>query len=218
MKITTEVTWLRLPLLLLRCHRQTQTLGCCHQICWLLWFLCSAKRHWVTQIPPRVELALVKLYRATQKKISRALELVTGRTWPQICHWLCTWTDWRDTAYAQDVVPVKQQKEITGHAVRAMYMYTGAADVAIKRAMWDTWTPWNSLGRCGVSHNVNITGGIGSSVTMKAFSVDYELPNENTTAKLVLPVGMVFWNQRMNQLTGDAKYIDVFGTQFIQCR
>ncbi len=40
------------------------------------------------------------------------------------------WTDWRDTAYAEDVVPVKQQKEITGHAVRAMYMYTGAADVA----------------------------------------------------------------------------------------
>jgi hypothetical protein len=54
-----------------------------------------------------------------------------------------------------------------------------------------------------------ITGGIGSSGSNEGFTVDYDLPNENAYCETCASVGMVFWNQRMNLLTGDAKYIDV---------
>ena len=166
------------------------------------------KRHWVTG-HEELELALVKLYHATNYK--KYLDL---------SHWLLeerghgyahgyTWTDWKDTAYAQDVLPVNQQSEITGHAVRAMYLYTGAADVAAQtgdtsyvKAMKNVW---NDV----VDRNMYITGGIGSSGSNEGFSKDYDLPNEQAYCETCASVGMVFWNQRMNALTGDSKYMDV---------
>ena len=166
------------------------------------------KRDWVTG-HQELELALVKLYRATGKE-----------KYLTLAHWLLeerghqlakgyTWTDWKDTAYAQDLVPVKEQKKITGHAVRAMYMYTGAADVATFTgdagyldAMKTVWTDV-------VTRNMYITGGIGSSGHNEGFSTDYDLPNEQAYCETCASVGMVFWNQRMNMLTGESKYIDV---------
>ncbi len=166
------------------------------------------KQHWVTG-HQELELALVKLYKVTKDE-----------KYLKLAHWLLeerghklakgyTWTDWKDTAYAQDVVPVKDQKEITGHAVRAMYMYTGAADVAAltgdegyMRAMR---TVWEDV----VYRNMYITGGIGSAGSNEGFSVDYDLPNEQAYCETCASVGMVFWNQRMNALTGESEYIDV---------
>ncbi|MCE7862412.1 MAG: glycoside hydrolase family 127 protein [Bacteroidetes bacterium CHB5] len=166
------------------------------------------KLHWVTG-HQELELALVKLYHVTQDK-----------KYLSLAHWLLeerghknargyTWTDWKDTAYAQDVVPVREQKEITGHAVRAMYLYTGAADVAAltgdegyMRAMK---TVWEDV----VYRNMYVTGGIGSSGNNEGFSVDYDLPNEQAYCETCASVGMVFWNQRMNLLTGNSQFIDV---------
>ena len=54
-----------------------------------------------------------------------------------------------------------------------------------------------------------ITGGIGSSGSNEGFGIDYDLPNEQAYCETCASVGMVFWNQRMNALTGDAKYMDV---------
>ncbi len=166
------------------------------------------KRHWVTG-HQELELALVKLYKNTGNE-----------KYLKLAHWLLeerghgyakgyTWTDWKDTAYAQDLVPVRDQKEITGHAVRAMYLYTGAADVAAltgdegyMRAMK---TVWQDV----VFRNMYITGGIGSSGGNEGFSVDYDLPNEQAYCETCASVGMVFWNQRMNALTGESQYADV---------
>ena len=168
----------------------------------------SGKQHWVTG-HQELELALVKLYRVTGQK--KYLDL---------SYWLLeerghrrakgyTWTDWKDTAYAQDVYPVKEQKEITGHAVRAMYLYTGAADVAAHKGdtayMKAMRTVWEDV----VYRNMYITGGIGSSGSNEGFSVDYDLPNENAYCETCASVGMVFWNQRMGALTGESKYVDV---------
>jgi uncharacterized protein len=87
------------------------------------------KKHWVTG-HQELELALVKLYNTTQNKkyLTLAYWLLEERGHKYAKGY--TWTEWKDTAYAQDVVPVREQKEITGHAVRAMYLYTGVADVA----------------------------------------------------------------------------------------
>jgi DUF1680 family protein len=157
-----------------------------------------------------IELALVKLYKVTNE--DRYLELSdwfldqrgrghgVGAIWDNP-HW--------GPKYAQDDVPVKEQKEITGHAVRAMYMYTGAADVAAAKNddgyMNAMKTVWEDV----VYRNMYITGGIGSSGSNEGFSVDYDLPNERAYSETCASVGMVFWNQRMNALEGDSKYIDV---------
>ncbi len=166
------------------------------------------KKHWVTG-HQELELALVKLFKTTKddKYLKLADWLLDERGHKRAKGY--TWTEWKDTAYAQDVVPVKQQKEITGHAVRAMYMYTGAADVAAQTGdqgyMNAMKTVWDDV----VHRNMYITGGIGSSGSNEGFSVDYDLPNEQAYCETCASVGMVFWNQRMNLLTGESKYFDV---------
>jgi DUF1680 family protein len=88
-------------------------------------------------------------------------------------------------------------------------MYTGAADVAAQTGdagyMKAMRTVWEDV----VYRNMYITGGIGSAGSNEGFSVDYDLPNERAYCETCASVGMVFWNQRMNSLTGNAEYIDV---------
>lgn len=165
-------------------------------------------RHWVSG-HQEIELALVKMYKTTGKK--KYLDL---SEWfiEQRGHGYgkgVIWDKWKDPKYCQDDIPVKNQKDITGHAVRAMYLYTGAADVAAAkndtgymRAMKDVWEDV-------VYRNMYITGGIGSSGKNEGFSIDYDLPNKEAYCETCASVGMVFWNQRMNLLTGDAKYVDI---------
>ncbi len=166
------------------------------------------KKHWVTG-HQELELALVKLYNTTQNKkyLTLAYWLLEERGHKYAKGY--TWTEWKDTAYAQDVVPVREQKEITGHAVRAMYLYTGVADVAALTGdegyMKAMQTVWEDV----VHRNMYITGGIGSSGGNEGFSNDYDLPNEQAYCETCASVGMVFWNQRMNLLTGNSKFIDV---------
>ncbi|MDB5231777.1 MAG: glycoside hydrolase family protein [Chitinophagaceae bacterium] len=166
------------------------------------------KRDWVTG-HQELELALVKLYKTTGNE-----------NYLHLANWLLdergkklargyTWTEWKDTGYAQDLKPLKEQTEITGHAVRAMYMYTGAADVAALtgdsgylKAMQNVWEDV-------VYRNMYLTGGIGSAGSNEGFTTDYDLPNENAYCETCASVGMVFWNQRMGMLTGESKYIDV---------
>jgi hypothetical protein len=166
------------------------------------------KRHWVTG-HEELELALVKLYQATG-----------NRKYLDLSHWLLeerghglakgyTWTDWKDTGYAQDLVPVRDQKEITGHAVRAMYLYTGAADVAALTGDTGYLNAMRTVWQDVVHRNMYITGGIGSAGSNEGFTTDYDLPNEQAYCETCASVGMVFWNQRMNSLTGEAEYIDV---------
>ncbi len=169
----------------------------------------QVNRHWVSG-HEEIELALVKLYKVTGEK--RYLDLADwfldqrGRGYGKGAIW--DKPEW-GPKYAQDAVPVKEQKEITGHAVRAMYLYTGAADVAVAKNdpgyMNAMKTVWEDV----VYRNMYVTGGIGSSGSNEGFSVDYDLPNENAYSETCASVGMVFWNQRMNLLEGQSQYIDV---------
>ncbi|MFN8253639.1 MAG: glycoside hydrolase family 127 protein [Ferruginibacter sp.] len=166
------------------------------------------KRNWVTG-HQELELALVKLYTVTkEERYLKLADWLLSERGKKLAKGY-TWTDWKDTAYAQDVLPVKQQTQITGHAVRAMYMYTGAADVAAHTGdtgyMKAMKTVWEDV----VYRNMYITGGIGSAGSNEGFSVDYDLPNEQAYCETCASVGMVFWNQRMNAMTGNAAYIDV---------
>ncbi|MDE3248813.1 MAG: glycoside hydrolase family 127 protein [Bacteroidota bacterium] len=166
------------------------------------------KRHWVTG-HEELELALVKLFRVTRNdkylKLANWLLEERGHRFAKGY----TWTDWKDTAYAQDAVPVREQKEITGHAVRAMYLYTGTADVAAYTGDEGYLKAMRRVWEDVVYRNMYITGGIGSAGSNEGFTTDYDLPNEQAYCETCASVGMVLWNQRMNALTGDAEYIDV---------
>jgi DUF1680 family protein len=156
-----------------------------------------------------IELALVKLYRTTGDK-----KYLVLADWylQQRGHGHgkgVIWDKMKDPEYCQDKVPVKEQKNITGHAVRAMYLYTGAADVGAANNDDGYMNAMKSVWEDVVYRNMYITGGIGSSGSNEGFSADYDLPNENAYCETCASVGMVFWNQRMNLLTGDSKYIDV---------
>lgn len=166
------------------------------------------KRHWVTG-HQELELALVKLYKTTKnEKYLKLADWLLSERGKRLAKGY-TWTDWKDTAYAQDVLPVKEQTQITGHAVRAMYMYTGAADVAAQTGDVDYIRAMKTVWQDVVFRNMYITGGIGSAGSNEGFSQDYDLPNEQAYCETCASVGMVFWNQRMNALTGDGMYMDV---------
>ncbi len=154
-----------------------------------------------------IELALVKLYKVTYDK--RYLELANWYLQQRGKDIYTYGKTWFTRAYWQDIVPVKQQTEITGHAVRAMYLYTGAADVAALTGDVEYMSAMKKVWEDVVHRNMYLTGGIGSAGDNEGFSKDYDLPNEEAYCETCASVGMVLWNQRMCQLTGDSKYVDV---------
>ena len=165
------------------------------------------KRHWVPG-HEEIELALVKLYQTTQeqKYLDFAYWLLEERG-----HGHGTMGDegkW-DPVYYQDIVPVRRLTDISGHAVRCMYLYCGMADVAALKNDTGYIAAMDRLWDDVVHRNMYITGGIGSSRDNEGFTEDYDLPNLDAYCETCASVGMVLWNQRMNQLTGDSKYIDV---------
>ena len=99
--------------------------------------------------------------------------------------------------------------EIAGHAVRAMYLYCGMADVAAYTHDQGYIDALNRLWDDVVLRNMYLTGGIGQSRSNEGFTEDYDLPNLTAYCETCASVGMVYWNWRMNQFTGDSKFADV---------
>jgi DUF1680 family protein len=167
------------------------------------------KQHWVPG-HEEIELALVKLYHVTNNK--KYLDLA---------HWLLeerghghgkggTWDDSKwGPAHCQDDVPVSEITDIKGHAVRAMYLFTGMADVASEKNIPEYVEALKRVWEDVTLRNMYVTGGIGSSKLNEGFTVDYDLPNKTAYCETCASIGMVFWNNRMNLLSKDAKYVDV---------
>lgn len=165
------------------------------------------KRHWVPG-HEEIELALVKLYGVTDDE-----RYLTFSNWllEERGHGHGTKGgegDW-DPAYYQDQIPVREMTDISGHAVRCMYLFCGMADVAALKQDTGYVQALNHLWDDVVLRNMYITGGIGSSRHNEGFTGDYDLPNYDAYCETCASVGMVLWNSRMNQLTGESKYIDV---------
>ena len=154
-----------------------------------------------------IELALVKLYKATNN--DRYLKLADWYLLQRGRGYYPYGANWITAGYWQDLKPVKLQTEISGHAVRAMYLYTGAADVASLTGDEGYMDAMKKVWEDVVYRNMYITGGIGSAGDNEGFSKDYDLPNEDAYCETCASVGMVLWNQRMCQLTGESKYSDV---------
>ncbi|UZR99416.1 glycoside hydrolase family 127 protein [Chondrinema litorale] len=152
---------------------------------------------------PIVEMALVKLYRETGDdrylKLAKYFIDETGIA-----------TDGHDLSqYSQDHMPVVDQKEAVGHAVRFGYLYSGVTDVAAltgdeayKKAILNLWDNV-------ASKKLYITGGIGARSMGEGFGENYELPNMTAYCETCASISNVYWNHRMFLLFGDSKYYDV---------
>ncbi|MDE6566854.1 MAG: glycoside hydrolase family 127 protein [Lachnospiraceae bacterium] len=111
--------------------------------------------------------------------------------------------------YYQAHVPVRQQGEVTGHAVRAMYLYSGVADLARINRDQELQDACERLWDNMLNQKLYITGGIGGTHIGEAFSYPYDLPNDTAYAETCASVGLVFWARRMLQVRADVRYGDV---------
>ncbi|MGO4111113.1 glycoside hydrolase family 127 protein [Paenibacillus sp. YAF4_2] len=167
------------------------------------------KRHWA-EGHEEIELALVKLYGATgeERYWKLALWLLEERGHGYGVGAIWDKADW-GPAYCQDDVPVRDIREVKGHAVRAMYLYTAMADVVIASGNPEYLEALDRVWAHTVERNMYVTGGIGPSVHNEGFTHDYDLPNESAYCETCAAIAMAFWNHRMNLLHGDGKYADV---------
>ena len=150
-----------------------------------------------------VETGLIKLYQITGKEdyLKLAKYYLDNRGNPNN-HKLYG-------EYAQDHIPVIQQNEVVGHAVRAVYMYAGMTDIAAMTKDKGYTDAINNLWSNMVNKKMYITGGIGSRHDGEAFGANYELPNLTAYNETCAAIGDVYWNHRLHNLTGKSQYFDV---------
>ena len=112
-------------------------------------------------------------------------------------------------AYHQAHMPVREQSEAVGHAVRAGYLYSGMADVARLTGDEELYAAclrlWDSI----VREKLYITGGVGGTVHGEAFSYPFDLPNDTAYSETCAAIGLVFFARRMLELSPRAEYADV---------
>jgi uncharacterized protein len=106
-------------------------------------------------------------------------------------------------------IPFTSRKQIEGHAVRAMYAATGAADYYMETGDAAYLKTLNALWEDTVERKMYVTGGVGSRSQGEAFGEVYELPNQQAYTESCAAIGNWIFNQRMLAITGDAKYADV---------
>jgi DUF1680 family protein len=156
-----------------------------------------------------VEMGLVKLYRITGKtdylKLAKFFIDARGKR----AYDKTNPDEWKNGKYWQDEKPVVDQDEVEGHAVRAMYLYSGMTDIAAltgdQRYVAAVDRLWENM----TGKKIYVQGGIGSVPDGERFGEDYELPNGTAYNETCAAIGDVFWNQRMFLLHGESKYVDL---------
>lgn len=168
---------------------------------------------------PEIELALVKLYHATNNPhyLQLSSYFIDERgTQPHYYdiearergedpteYWF------KNYEYCQAHLPIRDQTKVVGHAVRAMYLLSAVADIAHEKndtTLLETGERlWNNL----VTKRMYLTGGIGPSGNNEGFTKDYDLPDDTAYAETCATIGLIQWNHRMLQVSGESKYADV---------
>jgi DUF1680 family protein len=111
--------------------------------------------------------------------------------------------------YAQDHKPVIQQSEAVGHTVRASYLYTSLADMALLTGESPYMQAGQRIWEDVVYRKSYLTGHIGSHRDHEDFGEAFELPNISAWNETCAAIGSVFWNHRLFLLHGESRYMDV---------
>lgn len=171
---------------------------------------------------PEVELALVKLARSTGESRYRHLAEFfvrqrgrpplyfeaeatrRGETEPPV------WAYFDEQAYWQSHVPLTEQTEPRGHAVRAMYLYAAMADLARETGAADLQESCERLWREMVAKHLYVIGGVGADGPGgENFSEPYDLPDDRSYAETCAAIGLMMWSRRMLDLRLDARFTEV---------
>ncbi|MBE6089502.1 MAG: glycoside hydrolase family 127 protein [Clostridium beijerinckii] len=167
-----------------------------------------------------IELALIKLYKI--KKDKKYLNLAKyfidergksplyfeeeGKKYNNKFWWEDSYFKYQ---YYQAGKPVKEQEVAEGHAVRAVYLYSGMADVARETNDDELLEACKRLWSNMTKKQMYITGGIGSSQYGEAFTYDYDLPNDTIYAETCASIGLVFFARRMLEIEPKSQYADM---------
>lgn len=169
---------------------------------------------------PEVEVGLVKLYRTTGEKkylnLAKHFIDIRGvgenyflkeekqpdfeRIFPEFANY--------DPSYSQSHLPVREQKTAEGHAVRAAYLYSAMADVAVETDDKELLDACKVLWDDMVHRRMYVTGSIGSSGWLERFTTDYDLPNDCNYSESCASIGLAMFGKRMGEITGEATYFD----------
>ena len=164
---------------------------------------------------PEIELALLRLYRLTENKhfLELAEKFINERGkapdfWSREAE-KRSWSVWNSDPwsndYRQSAKPVREQTEAVGHAVRAVYLYTGMADLVAETEDKELFAACRRLWENIVNRKMYITGGIGSTVQGEAFTVDYDLPPDTAYSETCAAIGLIFFAEKMleNEINGE---------------
>lgn len=155
---------------------------------------------------PEIEMALVELYRETGER--RYLDLAAFFV-DQRGRGLLGPGRYNSSAYYQDRVPVREAHEVEGHAVRALYLTTGVADLFLETgepALLEALSrQWDDL----VSHKLYVTGGAGARHLAEAFGQPYELPSDLAYCETCAAIASITWSWRMLLATGHSRFADL---------
>lgn len=170
-----------------------------------------------------IEIALIKLYHLTKEKkhLDLAAYFINERG-NQPPHYFDVEREERikkgwemqryaqsNYEYSQSHKPVREQDKVVGHAVRAMYMYTAMADLAVELNDAGLRKACETLWDDVMVTKMYVTAGLGPSEHNEGFTYDYDLPNQTAYAETCASVALIFWAQRMLHLDLDGKYADI---------
>ncbi|MDF2878648.1 MAG: hypothetical protein K0S30_1744 [Clostridia bacterium] len=164
-----------------------------------------------------IELALVRLYHVTEeKRYLRLAHYFINERGKQPCFLENESTygsdlnksRWSLLDYHQAHKPVREQTKADGHAVRAMYLYTAMADIALETGEKELEDALEKLYDNVRQKRMYITGGLGSQGHAERFTFDYDLPNDTAYTETCAGIGFVFWMHRMLHLNTKSSYAD----------
>lgn len=173
---------------------------------------------------PELELALIKLYRATGQKRYRNLskyfvdergrkpyyfDVEAARRGEKPDPFLRDCLGLKNYAFSQSDRPVRKLSDARGHAVRAMYLYSAMADLAAETNDAELLAACRRLWHSVTRRQMYLTGGVGQQRLFEGFDVDYSLANETAYAETCAAIGLVFFAHRMLQIEPSAEYADV---------
>lgn len=150
---------------------------------------------------PEAEMALVELARTTGEarylELARCMVEARGRG------------VLGGSSYHQDHVPFVEQREFVGHAVRHLYLASGATDIELETGDKAYLATLDALWQDLIQHKLYITGGAGSRYEGEAFGAPYELPDDRAYAETCANIALVMWCYRLLHLKADPIYADI---------
>jgi DUF1680 family protein len=176
---------------------------------------------------PELELALVRLYRATNEprylELSKYfidergqqphyydLEAVARGENPRK-YWA------RNYEYSQSQEPIRQQTRVKGHSVRAQYLYAAATDIALETGDTELFVVVRRLWDDMIQRQLYVTGGVGAIHTIEGFYTPYDLPNETAYSETCSSIALIYWAQRLFDVEQDGRYIDALERALYNC-